>query len=86
MDLLIINKDKTEKLKELSIIDAYEVKDKKMKRLIYVPLNNKKSLNKFYIETNVLKVNNVNIESNYITVELDEESLNIFNDLDEHLI
>ena len=86
MDLFIINKDDIVKIDDLDIIDAYEVKDKNHKRFIYAPFYNKSSKQKYYIETNLLKVKNINVKGNYITVEPNNIALQVFKKIDEQCV
>ena len=86
MDLFITNKDDITKIDELDIINAYEVKDKNHKRLIYAPFHNKTSEKKFYVESNLLKVKVNNIKGNYITVEPNFIALQIFKKIDEKCV
>lgn len=88
MDILIINKDDESNIKNIDIIDTYEVKDKKLRRFIYAPLCSKKDglTQKFYIETNLMKVMQVNATSNYIFVKPNEIATSVFNKLDDHTL
>jgi hypothetical protein len=92
MDIFVINRDDPTKINDIDIIDAYEVKDKKLRRFIYAPLcgvtsptplHTESSKRKFYIETNAMKVTQVNVQSNYIMVSPNDVAKQIFNKLDD---
>jgi hypothetical protein len=64
--------------------NVFELLDKSKKPLFWAQVNYYN--NNFYIETDYLTVLDINSEMKYIKVELDEKTLNLFNQIDDRAV
>jgi hypothetical protein len=80
------NSNFSECFENMKINYIANVIDKQNKKLLYCGLENDKTNNKFFIETNFLKVLEIDEKNNKIVVELDAKTYNFFEELDNRCL